>query len=686
MGHSRVLIELVIVLGTAAVTTVLFHALRLPVVLGYVLAGLVIGPHVPIPLVADAGLVSVLSELGVILLMFTIGLELRVRTIARLGPSAALTAVFEVGLMVSIGLGVAGLLGWSATEALFCGACVGISSTMLVAKAFEEVGVKDRFTELVFAVLVFEDLIAILLLAVLTAVASGTGLSPRAVATTVGQLAGFLALLVVGGLLVVPRAVAWIARLERPETLLIGGLGLCFAMAALADAAGYSVALGAFVAGVLAAESGRGHDLQQIVRPFRDVFAAIFFVSIGMSIEPALIADNWLAIVVLTVAVWLGKPLGVGVGMFLTGNGLRPAVRSGVSMAQIGELSFVIAGVGIQGGVVGAYLLPVAVGVSCATALTTPWLVRASDRIADRVAAGLPRRIATFVSLYESWLERARAARDTPLRRGLRRPIAVLVADALIIAVIVIVTATAGRRLAVLAAARTGLSETAALAVVVGAAVLLALFFLIGLIRRAAIVARLIAVEVIPRRPELDLGLAPRRALVLMLELGIALVVGIPLAALTQPFVPGGAAIVLIAIALIVLATRRSIVDLDEHVRAGSALIVEVLGARHAADAHADADSGTERLAEVQAMMPGLSGVVTIALPDAAPAIGRSLAELDLRARTGATVLAIQRGDTGTASPAPRDPLQAGDVLALAGSEPAIEAARAVLLDAPQSQ
>src|SRR5689334_13273736 len=197
MSGSRVLVELVIVLGTAAVITVLFQALRLPVVLGYILAGLMIGPFVPVPLVADAELIHTLSELGVILLMFTIGLELRLSTIARVGLPAAVTALFEVGLVVAIGSLVARAAGFSAGPAVFAGACLGISSTMLVAKAFEERGWKGGFTEVVFAILVFEDLIAILLVAILAGVASGAGLDAPEVAILTGKLAGFLALILV---------------------------------------------------------------------------------------------------------------------------------------------------------------------------------------------------------------------------------------------------------------------------------------------------------------------------------------------------------------------------------------------------------------------------------------------------------------------------------------------------------
>jgi CPA2 family monovalent cation:H+ antiporter-2 len=417
---SRILVELVIILGAAAVTTVLFSVLRLPVALGYILAGLAIGPHVPIPVVASSGLVAVLSELGVILLMFSIGLEFSIRSIARAGVATAATALFEVALMVSLGYLVARLFGWTSTEALFAGAAVGISSTMLVARAFEELGVGGELRSVVYAVLVFEDLIAIVLLAVLTAVASGRGLSSAELLSTLAQLAGFLLAILAVGLLVVPRVIRLIAERSRSETLLITALAICFAMASLAEQAGFSVALGAFLAGVLVAESGKARQVEELIHPFRDAFAAVFFVSVGMSIDPGQIAAHPGPVVALSVLVLVGKSLGVTLGGFLAGQGVYRSVRAGLTLAQVGEFSFILIAVGVKAGVVGGFLLPVVVAASCVTAFTTPWMIRSSDRLARWVDHHLPRPLATLVSLYEGWISRLGAQGKDSLVRRLR--------------------------------------------------------------------------------------------------------------------------------------------------------------------------------------------------------------------------------------------------------------------------
>jgi len=672
MTGSHVLLELVVVLGTAAVVTVVFQALRLPVVLGYVLAGLLIGPHVPVPLVANPKLIHILSELGVILLMFTVGTELRLSAIARVGMPAALTAVFEVALAIVAGTLVATALGWEPVEALFAGACLGISSTMLVAKAFEDHGWKGGFTEIVFGILVFEDLIAIVLLAILAGVSSGTGLDAPDVVRLIARLGGFLLLLLVGGLLVVPRFVRWVAERARRETLLIVSLAICFGASALASHAGYSVALGAFIAGVLIAESNHGETVFHLVLPIRDVFAMVFFVSVGMTIDPAVLASAAPTIGVFTLVVVLTKPLGVLIGVFLGGHGVRPAVRAGLSLSQIGELSFVIAGIGVTTGVARPDLLAIAVGICCITTVTSGVLITRSDELAGWVAGRLPRRIGLFVSFYESWLGRLRGRSDkTPWRR-LRRPIFVLLADTAILIAIVIGGATFSPTIA----DELGLDGTAAQITIVAIAAVVATPFIVSLVRRVVVIARLLALEVIPAGDkDLDLGRAPRRVLIIVFEIGLGLVVGVPLVAVTQPFVPGGWLVVLLVVLALIVVAQRSLRDFDGHVRAGSEMLLELLS-------HPQ-QQRTEELGQVENVLPGFGGIASITLDAGSLAVGRSLAELDLRAKTGATVLAISRGDGGMATPSPIEPLRPGDILAMAGSDEAISAARTLFEAAP---
>jgi CPA2 family monovalent cation:H+ antiporter-2 len=679
-GTHDFLLALTAVLGVAAVTTVLFRKLRQPVVLGYILAGLIVGPHVPVPLVADVAVVQTLSELGVILLMFALGLEFSLGGLARVGPVAGITAVVESSLMLWLGFVVGRLLGWTVLESLFAGAVVAISSTTIVAKAFDELGVKGRLRELVVGILVVEDLVAILLMALLTAFAQGAGLSTTELAVTVGKLVGFLVGLLGLGMLIVPRAVRAVRGLNRPETTLVAVLGYCFGVSLLALELGYSPALGAFIAGSLVAESGEGRAIEQLIHPVRDMFAAVFFVSVGMLIDPAVVARHAGAVAALTAVVIGGKLLGVTAGAFLTGQGTRTSVQAGMSLAQIGEFSFIIAGLGLSLGATGTFLYPVAVSVSAVTTLTTPWLIRSSGPIASFVDRKLPRPLQTMAALYGSWLERVRTSPSRGTASAVRHILRVLALDAAVVALLVIGASLAVTRAGTALADRIGIGPDVARWAIVGAAALASIPFCAGVLRNAWRMGATLAWEAMPEAPlgQADLAAAPRRALVLTLQLATVVVTSVPVVAVTQPFLPGapGAAIVALLLLVLGVAFWRGATGLHGHVRAGAQVIVEAL-ARQARREGRKVDP----LEQVRELLPGIGDPVAVQLDVRSPGVGRSLAALDLRGLTGATVLAIWRPEGGVLVPGAKEVLRAGDVLALAGTAEAVEAARQLLAE-----
>ena len=673
--------SLTVVLAVAAVTSVVFQRLRQPVVLGYIIAGLIVGPHVPIPLVADPVVVQTLSELGVILLMFSLGLEFTFRKLAEVGPSAGLTALLQASIMLWLGFTIGRLLGWTELESLFTGAVIAISSTTIIAKAFEEQGITGKLRELVVGILIVEDLIAILLMAILTAVATGTGLAPGPLAATVGRLAAFLVGLIAVGLLVVPRAVRAITRLNRPETTLIASIGICFGIALLAEAFGYSVALGAFIAGSLVAESGEAKQVERLVEPVRDVFAAVFFVSVGMLIDPAQVAHHWGAVVVLTAAVVLGNLFGVSLGAFLTGNGLRTSVQAGLSLAQIGEFSFIIAGLGLALHATGAFLYPVAVAVSALTTLFTPWLIRAAAPVANWVDRKLPRPLQTFNTLYGSWLE---GLRSTPRRATaaaeIRRLFRMLAIDAVVIGALTVGTAASIGSVAGFVRERVGMSDFLARTLIVAAAVALSAPFCLGVVRVSQKLGVRLARLALPaqRGGRVDFAAAPRRMLVVTFQLAGVLLVGMPLLALTQPFLPAvpGAALLAFLVLALSVAFWRSATNLQGHVRAGAQVVLETLAAQSRQPATPAAFKTLER---VQQLLPGLGVLASVRLDPGSPVIGKTLAQLNLRGRTGATVLAVTRSEGGVIVPTAKELLREGDVLALAGTHDAIAAATAAM-------
>ena len=678
--------SLTIVLAVAALTTVVFQRLRQPVVLGYLIAGLIVGPHVPIPLVADPVIVQTLSELGVILLMFSLGLEFSLRRLAALGPTAGLTALVQCSLMVWLGFTIGRLFGWTTVESLFTGAIIAISSTTIIAKVFAEQGVTGKLRELVVGILIVEDLIAILLMAILTAVATGSGLAAGPLLATIGRLTAFLVGLVGFGLLIVPRVMRAITRLNRRETTLVTSIGLCFGIALLAQAFGYSVALGAFIAGSLVAESGDAKPVEHLIEPVRDMFAAVFFVSVGMLIEPAQIVSHWPAVLVLTAAVVFGNLAGVSLGAFLTGHGMRISVQAGMSLAQIGEFSFIIAGLGLSLRATGAFLYPIAVAVSGFTTLLTPWLIRAAGPAASWIDRKLPRPLQTFAALYGSWLEDLRSApRRATAAAAIRRLLRLLVLDAALIAMLIVGTASSIDTIAAFAEQRLGVSHGVARALVVAGAFALSAPFAFGVVRVSQRLGVRLARLALPteRGRRVDFAAAPRRMLLVTIQLAAVLLVGAPLLALSQPFLPALPGIALFAVVMLALSVAfwRSATNLQGHVRAGAQVVLESLTSRSRHPAVRSPDSDT--LEHVHKLLPGLGALAAVRLEAGSPAIGKTLKQLNLRGRTGATVLAVTRADGGVIVPTAREQLREGDTLALAGTHDAIKSATETLAHTP---
>lgn len=672
---------LAMVLCVAAVTTVVFQRLRQPVVLGYLLAGMVVGPHVSIAPTADSNTVQTLAEIGVILLMFSLGIEFSLSKLIRVGPTALFVAVMQCSLLLWLGYLVGQAFGWSWLQSLYGGAAISISSTTIIVKAFEEQRIKGDFTHIVFGILIVEDLLAILLITILTTLSSGEELSAMQIVQTAGRLAAFLTLILIVGMFTVPRLIRAVVSLDRPETTVVASVGLAFGFALLAAAFDYSVALGAFLAGALVAESGVEKTVEHLVQPVRDIFAAIFFVSVGMLIDPTVLGDNWLEVVAFLIVVVVGNVVAVTVGCFLMGQSIQTSVKSGMSLAQIGEFSFIIAGVGVSLGAIDNQLYSIAVAVSGVTTLLTPWLIRAAQPTAAWVDRKLPRSLQTFAALYASWMEQLRKRPADDQSGRFRRAIRWIIVDAVIVAAVVIGASVEMDRIAEIARSKLELLETTTRMLIVAAAAILSAPFWIGLIRSARYLGFELATMAFPavEREQLDLAAAPRRLLIVTLQLAIVLVIGVPLIAITQPFLPPfrGAAVLLFVLLLLAVAFWRGATNLQGHTRAAAQALAEALtrqtriGRQTSSESHA--------LEDANRILTGMGSPVPVELQPESVAVGKTLAQIRLRGLTGATVLAIRRGDESVLVPSGHERLQAGDVLAIAGTHEAVEAAKELL-------
>lgn len=398
MVHLPELIQdLALILAAAGFVTILFRKLRQPVVLGYIIAGLLVGPHFPfLPTITDLSSIKIWAEIGVIFLLFALGLEFSFKKLFRVGGAATVTALFEIVFMVVIGFATGQLFGWSKMDSVFLGGVLAISSTTIIIRAFDELGVKGRgFAGLVFGVLIIEDLVAILLLVLLSTLAISQTFAGTEMMVSVVKLIFFLTLWFVSGIFLLPTFLERASSLLSEETLLVVSVGLCLAMVVLATHAGFSPALGAFIMGSILAETRHGEKIEHLVKPVKDLFGAVFFVSVGMMIDPKILSDYAVPVLVIAGVTIVGKTLSTMLGALVAGQSLKRSIYSGLSLAQIGEFSFIIAGLGLTLKVTSEFLYPVAVGVSALTTFTTPYMIKSSDSVYQFVER----------HLRKSWLE-----------------------------------------------------------------------------------------------------------------------------------------------------------------------------------------------------------------------------------------------------------------------------------------
>lgn len=396
--------DLALILIAAAITTLIFKRLKQPLVLGYIVAGLLVGQHVSIlPNVSDEANIKVWSEIGVIFLLFSLGLEFSFKKLIKVGGASSITAIVEVTFMVFLGYFIGKMMGWSTMDSIFLGGILSISSTTIIIRAFEELGIKGhKFAGLVFGILVVEDLVAIVLLVLLSTLAVSQQFAGGEMLSSVLKLVFFLIAWFVTGIFFLPTLLRKTRKLMNEETLLVTAVGLCLLMVVLATHAGFSPALGAFIMGSILAETTQAEKIEHLVKPVKELFGAVFFISVGMLIDPAMLIKYAGPVAIITVVTLLGKTISTSIGALVSGQPLKTSVQAGMSLAQIGEFSFIIAQLGLSLKVTSDFLYPVAVAVSAVTTFTTPYMIRLSAPMYEKLAGVLPHRWKTSLNRYSA--------------------------------------------------------------------------------------------------------------------------------------------------------------------------------------------------------------------------------------------------------------------------------------------
>lgn len=412
MGHLPKLIEdLALILIAGAATTLLFRKIKQPLVLGYIIAGLLVGPHISItPSVVDSANIKTFAEIGVIFLLFSLGLEFSFKKLVRVGGAASITAFVEIIVITILGYFVGKWMGWSTMDSLFLGGMLASSSTTIIIRAFEELGIKTkRYASIVFGVLVVEDIVVILLMVLLSTVAITKQFEGSEMMFTVVKLIFFLVLWFITGIFLLPTFLRKVKPLLDEETLLILSIGLCLGMVVLATQVGFSAELGAFIMGSILAETTSAEKVEHLFKPVKDLFGAVFFVSVGMMIEPATIVEYRWPVLWVTILALFGKLISTTLGALLSGQPLKQSVQVGMSMAQIGEFAFIIATLGLTLGVTSDFLFPVAVGASAITTFTTPYMIKYSEALHNGIVKVMPDRWVRGLNNYASSTQNIRA-------------------------------------------------------------------------------------------------------------------------------------------------------------------------------------------------------------------------------------------------------------------------------------
>ncbi|MCA0382163.1 MAG: cation:proton antiporter [Bacteroidetes bacterium] len=412
MAHLPALIhDLALILITGAVATLLFRQIKQPLVLGYIIAGFFVGPYFHfLPTVADTENIKTLAEIGVIFLLFSLGLEFSFKKLMRVGGTASITAFVEIAFITVAGFFTGKWLGWSSMDSLFLGGMLASSSTTIIIRAFDELGVKNKqFARIVFGVLVVEDIVVILLMVLLSTIAVTQQFQGSEIIFTVSKLLFFLAIWFIAGIFLLPTILKKAKHLLDEETLLILALGLCLGMVILATQVGFSAELGAFIMGSIIAETTFAEKVEHLIKSVKDLFGAIFFVSVGMMINPEAIVQYGWPVFAVTMLTLFGKLFSTTLGAVLSGQPLKQSVQVGMSMAQIGEFAFIVATLGLSLGVISDFLFPVAVGASAVTTFTTPYLIKYSEPLYNWLEKKLPAKWTQKLNRYASSTQKIQA-------------------------------------------------------------------------------------------------------------------------------------------------------------------------------------------------------------------------------------------------------------------------------------
>ena len=673
MHEVNFLQDLAVVMIAAGIVTLLFQRLKQPVVLGYIVAGILIGPNFSALLlgedsfrfVHDRDTIESLAELGMVFLMFSLGLEFNLRKLGKVAATALVAAPLAIMLMVFLGYQVGQMMGWTPVSSLFLGSIISIASTSVIVKVLKEMK-RDRepFAELIYGILIVEDLLGVVMIVLLTGIASTGDLGFQSMLVSTGKFLVFLVTVPVVGLLLIPRLLNFVARFESNERLLVAVLGICFGTALVAAKLGFSVALGAFLVGAVMAESSQIHRIESLVEPVRDLFTAVFFVAIGLLVDPVLLWVHIVPIIGISIVVIVGQVLGNTFGTVVAGHDLRTAFRVGTGLSQIGEFSFVIATLGLTLGVTDPSLYPIVIGVALVTTIFTPCLIRCADGVTDHILCNAPKPLVGYLALYKDWVERFKGGQWNSLAWKLSRKWILQMAINMFLVAGIILGAAYLARLQPGWLTKWNLKmETLRTALWV-ASLIFSLPMIIANLRKLQALGMLISEATVSRNRAGGRTQSLRAVVANACMIGGTTGMILSVTLLSSALLPPLKIMLALFVVVVVLAWLQWRFLVRVYARAQIA-IKDTLESNEISKAQ-----------EPEKELLGAAYLESVCLGNESSAIGQAIAGLALREDTGASIVGIERDGERISNPIGREVILEGDVLLLLGEKDQLEQAR----------
>lgn len=677
---SDLLVDLAAVMVVAALVTVLCHKLRQPVVLGYLIAGVLIGPYLPhMPFtVSEPANVETLAQFGVVMLMFGLGLEFSLGKLLKVIPTAMTAVTLEIVLMVWIGYQVGLLLGFPKMQSMMLGAMLLSSSTIISIHTLNDLKLTgEKFAQMVFGILILDDIYAIIAIVLITGLAATETFSAVAALDVAKSIGIFLTVTFVVGLLVVPHLLRYVANLKNDELLLITVLGLGFGISMLGVKLGYSAALGAFVIGAIIAETRMQGKVNELINPIRYMFNAIFFVAVGMMLDPAVFLEYWPHILLLTAVVMVGKTVTGALGSMVAGHDLRTALRVGMGLAQIGEFAFVIGQLGMELGKIPQWLYSIIIGVSALTTLLTPYMIKHSESLANAIERPIPKPVLDMLAVYHRWFHRNTSSpMYAPVKKLVRKTIMQIVLNMVLVAAIFIIAAFATDHTADLwpEDRRAGWWLVAHHSIFWLAAMAMSMPLVAATFRKLRAMAMLLAEVSITSAAARQRTQIMRMMFVNTILAAGMLGMGVYLLLLSSAIMPPWPVLAILLVGLAIF-TRYRWNTFIQFYAAAQAEIGETLFTPEAMP--------DEAIAEPPKPLPPLlyaAELEMVSVEEGSCIIGQFLRETELRALTGASVVGIERKGENIVNPSADEEVQLQDNLLLLGTRTQLAAARDLIM------